>query len=84
MNLIIKTIWVDNFSAPAPVMYMAGTQPQMLRQGYYVGNQGNAGTQHENLPGAWACNSCTYVNYPGRTVCEMCGYVQSVRQSKWC
>lgn len=69
------------YSAPAPMMYMAGSHPQMLRQGYYVGNQGNAGTQHENLPGAWACNSCTYVNYPGRTVCEMCGYVQSIRQS---
>lgn len=70
------------FAAPSPMMYMPNNQPpQVMRQGYYVGNQGNAGSQHENLPGAWSCSSCTYMNYPGRTVCEMCGYVQTMKQS---
>ncbi|RUS88279.1 hypothetical protein EGW08_003981 [Elysia chlorotica] len=28
----------------------------------------------EELPGAWTCPDCTYINYPDRTVCDICGY----------
>ncbi|GFN83154.1 tnfaip3-interacting protein 1-like [Plakobranchus ocellatus] len=32
----------------------------------------------EELPGAWTCPDCTYINYPDRTVCDICGLTKSL------
>ncbi|GFR97254.1 hypothetical protein ElyMa_006319400 [Elysia marginata] len=32
----------------------------------------------EELPGAWTCPDCTYINYPDRTVCDICGLTKTL------